>query len=117
MAILEDEDHRAEARRKAQDVDNDSLQRDKDGAEGVEQYQVGYPKDERRRVGCFAVDAGDKVLLSGREAAYEEAYALGWLDRAHITDGLAGCPDVGAGLGDAPQQREISRHEIIFRPL
>src|SRR5215217_705510 len=117
VTILEDEDHSPEASRQAQDVHRDRLQRENDGAEGVEQYQVGYPKNERRRVGGLAVDAGDKVLLSGREAADEEAYALRWLDRAHITDGLAGCPDVGARLGDAPQQREISRHEIVFRPL
>src|SRR5687767_13509002 len=117
MTVLENEDHRAEARREAQDVYRDRLQRDNYGSEGVEQDQVGYPKNERRRVGRLAVDAGDEVLLSGREAADEIAYSLRWLDRAHLANGLPGGPDVGAGLGDAPQQGVISRHQFVFRGL
>src|SRR5215208_6637746 len=110
MAVLEYEDHCPEARRKAQDVDNDRFQRDENGAEGDEQNQVRHPDNERRRVGRLAVQAGYEVFLAGREPADEEARSIRRLDRAHCIDRAVGVLRVGVRLGHPPQQRSISRH-------
>src|SRR5215212_12163954 len=113
MAVLEDEDHSSEARRKAQDIDNDRLQRDENGAEGDEQDQVRHPDNEGGGEGRLAVQAGYEVLLAGGEPANEEARSVRRLDCAHGIDRPVGVLRVGVRLGHPSQQRSVSRHVCV----
>src|ERR687893_1785484 len=113
MAVLEDEDHCSEARREAQDVDDDSLQRDENGAEGDEQDQVRHPDNEGGREGRLAVQARYEVLLASGEAANEETRSIRRLDGAHCIDRAVGVLRVGVRLGHPPQQRSFSRHVCV----
>src|SRR5215203_1484464 len=108
MAVLEDEDHSPEARRKAQDVDDDRLQRDENGAEGDEQDQVRHPDNEGGGEGRLAVQAGNEVLLAGGEPANEEARSVRHLDCAYGIDRAVGVLRVGVRLGHPTEQRSIS---------
>src|SRR5918998_4419667 len=117
MAVLEDEDQCPEARRKTQDVDDDRLQREKNGAEGEEQDQVRNPDNEGCGQRRLAVQAGYEVFLAGGESADEEARSFRRLDRAHGIYRAVGSLRVGVRLGAPPKQRSISRHVRVERVL